>query len=196
MTDLLLRRRLQARSLLLLKAGTADGPRYVFPGKQIMVLTSSQTAQQPGVVPPPGMVVDDEGTGVPAGTAAGAPGPVSLLLAHNGTWLTLPGHIADAPVGYYDELASRMIARCVRLSASDAALQENRLAQMASIDQQREIMRYMRGLNEWLERDVHDRQAEMRGVSARVDQLRQDLGRLSQAILPGTLHSQPLVTPL
>lgn len=32
-------------------------------------------------------------------------------------------------------------------------------------------MRYMRGLNEWLERDVHDRQAELRGVAARVDDL-------------------------
>jgi hypothetical protein len=36
-------------------------------------------------------------------------------------------------------------------------------------------MRYMRGLNEWLERDVHDRQAELRGVVARVDQLREDM---------------------
>ena len=51
-------------------------------------------------------------------------------------------------------------------------LQENRLAQLATIDQQREIMRYMRGLNEWLERDVHDRQEEIRAVAARVDQLR------------------------
>lgn len=33
-------------------------------------------------------------------------------------------------------------------------------------------MRYMRGLNEWLERDVHDRQEEIRAVAARVDQLR------------------------
>jgi hypothetical protein len=45
-------------------------------------------------------------------------------------------------------------------------------------DQQRELMRYMRGLNGWFERDVHDRQAELRGVSARVDQLRDDMGRL------------------
>jgi hypothetical protein len=36
-------------------------------------------------------------------------------------------------------------------------------------------MRYMRGLNEWLERDVHDRQSELRGVVARVDQLRNDI---------------------
>ena len=28
-------------------------------------------------------------------------------------------------------------------------------------------MRYMRGLNEWLGRDVADRQNELRGVSAR-----------------------------
>jgi len=33
----------------------------------------------------------------------------------------------------------------------------------------------MRGLNEWLERDVHDRQSEIRGVVARVDQLSQAL---------------------
>lgn len=31
----------------------------------------------------------------------------------------------------------------------------------------------MRGLNEWLERDVHDRQEEIRAVAARVDQLRE-----------------------
>lgn len=49
-------------------------------------------------------------------------------------------------------------------------------------------MRYMRGLNEWLERDVHDRQSELRGVSARVDQLRNDLGRLGMGMqAPGIL---------
>jgi hypothetical protein len=36
-------------------------------------------------------------------------------------------------------------------------------------------MRYMVGLNQWLERDVQDRQVELRGVSARVDELRNDL---------------------
>ncbi|KAF9557793.1 hypothetical protein CPC08DRAFT_764341 [Agrocybe pediades] len=54
-------------------------------------------------------------------------------------------------------------------------LRENRLAQLATVDQQRELMRYMRGLNEWLERDVHDRQSEIRGVVARVEQLGRDL---------------------
>lgn len=53
--------------------------------------------------------------------------------------------------------------------------QGNRLAQLATVEQQREIMRYMRGLNEWLERDVHDRQSEIRGVVARVEQLGHDL---------------------
>jgi hypothetical protein len=62
------------------------------------------------------------------------------------------------------------------------------LAQLATVDQQRELMRYMRGLNEWLERDVHDRQSELRGVSARVDQLRTDLNRLGMGIqAPGSL---------
>ena len=47
-------------------------------------------------------------------------------------------------------------------SIADTVSQENRLAQLATVEQQRELMRYMRGLNEWLERDVHDRQSEMR----------------------------------
>lgn len=33
------------------------------------------------------------------------------------------------------------------------------------------MTRYMRGLNEWLERDGHERRAEIRGVVARVDEL-------------------------
>ncbi len=32
-------------------------------------------------------------------------------------------------------------------------------------------MRYLRGLNGWLENDVQDRQNEIRGVIARVEQL-------------------------
>ncbi|KII91823.1 hypothetical protein PLICRDRAFT_38680 [Plicaturopsis crispa FD-325 SS-3] len=63
-------------------------------------------------------------------------------------------------------------------------LRETRLAQMASIDQQRELMRYMTGLNEWLGRDVHDRQSEIRSVAARVDELRHDLGRLGMVQPP------------
>ena len=55
---------------------------------------------------------------------------------------------------------------------------------LASLDQQRELMRYMTSLNNWLERDVHDRQAELRGVSARVDQLRDDLDRFGAALRP------------
>lgn len=52
-------------------------------------------------------------------------------------------------------------------------------------------MRYMRGLNEWLERDVHDRQSELRGVVARVDQLRDDIRGIRQTGLLSsflTLH--------
>jgi predicted nucleic acid-binding Zn-ribbon protein len=53
--------------------------------------------------------------------------------------------------------------------------QENRLAQLATVDQQRELTRYMRGLNEWLERDVYDRQSELRDVVAHVEQLSHDI---------------------
>ncbi|KAG6330770.1 hypothetical protein ID866_8320 [Astraeus odoratus] len=65
-------------------------------------------------------------------------------------------------------------------------LREHRLAQLATVDQQRELMRYMRGLNDWLARDVNDRQAELRGVTARIDQLRAELGRhgLGAGVIP------------
>jgi hypothetical protein len=45
----------------------------------------------------------------------------------------------------------------------------------ASLEQQRELMRYMDSLNVRLGHDVEDRQAELRGVSARIDQLYGDL---------------------
>jgi len=43
----------------------------------------------------------------------------------------------------------------------------------------------MRGLNEWLERDVQDRHAELRGVTSRLDDLRNELARLGLGIPPG-----------
>lgn len=54
-------------------------------------------------------------------------------------------------------------------------LQELRLSSLAAIDAQREIMRYMSHLNEWLSRDVIDRQQEIRSVAARVDELKDGL---------------------
>lgn len=51
-------------------------------------------------------------------------------------------------------------------------LRDNRAAQLANIENNREVMRYLRELNEWLARDVHDRHAEVRGLNARVDELR------------------------
>src|SRR6266702_4602210 len=57
-------------------------------------------------------------------------------------------------------------------------MQENRFMHLASLEQQRELMRYMNSLNEWLGHDVEDRQAELRGVSDRLDQLHDDLNRL------------------
>ena len=54
-------------------------------------------------------------------------------------------------------------------------LHESRDILHATTDQQREIMRYMAGLNEWLERDVHDCHAELRGVGNRIDSLRNRL---------------------
>ena len=50
-------------------------------------------------------------------------------------------------------------------------------------------MRYMRGLNDWLEHDVRDRQNEIRSIGARVDALRDDLARLGLAgAVPGEFY--------
>lgn len=49
-------------------------------------------------------------------------------------------------------------------------------------------MRYMRGLNEWLEHDVRDRQDEVRSIGARVDALRDDLGRMGFMRPQGASH--------
>ena len=49
---------------------------------------------------------------------------------------------------------------------------------LASLEQQRELMRYINSLNEWLGYGVEVRQTELRGVSARIDQLRDDLHSL------------------
>jgi hypothetical protein len=65
---------------------------------------------------------------------------------------------------------------------------------LASLEQQRELMRYMNSLNEWLGHDVEDRQAELRGVSARIDQLRDDLDRLGLTRGPCKLY--PSICPI
>jgi hypothetical protein len=49
---------------------------------------------------------------------------------------------------------------------------------LASLEQQRELMRYMGSLNDWLGNDVADRQAEIRSISDRLDQLRDDVNHL------------------
>ncbi|KAJ7834235.1 hypothetical protein B0H14DRAFT_1158730 [Mycena olivaceomarginata] len=65
-------------------------------------------------------------------------------------------------------------------------IRESQLAQLATLDQQREFVRYSRGLTEWLERDIHDRQAELRGVVARVDQIREDMRWFLSQGAPGS----------
>ena len=57
-------------------------------------------------------------------------------------------------------------------SFSDAVEQENHTAQLATFEQQLELMRYLRRLNRWLERDAQDRTDELRGIFERVHRLR------------------------
>ena len=51
---------------------------------------------------------------------------------------------------------------------------------MASVEQQNMLIDHLNRLNRWLTSDQQDRQAELQGVCARVDQLREDLNRLYQ----------------
>ncbi|KAF8270086.1 hypothetical protein EI94DRAFT_861058 [Lactarius quietus] len=73
-----------------------------------------------------------------------------------------------------------------------AMVRENRFMHLASLEQQRELMRYMNSLNEWLGNDVEDRHAELRGVSDRIDQLHDDLNRLG---LPRGPMQGPMYQP-
>ena len=59
-----------------------------------------------------------------------------------------------------------------KLIFSDAVGQENHFAQVATFEQQLELMRYLRSLNLWLERDAQDRTDELRGVYERIQRLR------------------------
>ncbi|CDO77430.1 hypothetical protein BN946_scf184857.g37 [Trametes cinnabarina] len=60
-------------------------------------------------------------------------------------------------------------------------LRDNRNGQIAGMEQQSEVINYLRGLNQWLERDVHDRHAEIESVTARLEQTRDEvLGLLNQ----------------
>lgn len=61
--------------------------------------------------------------------------------------------------------------------------QDNRSFQMASVEQQNLLIEHLNRLNQWLTGDQQDRQNEMRGIYARVDQLRDDLNRLYQGTL-------------
>ena len=49
---------------------------------------------------------------------------------------------------------------------------------LSALEQQRELMRYMNSMNEWTGCDVVDRQREHHAVSARIDQLHQDVSPL------------------
>jgi hypothetical protein len=54
---------------------------------------------------------------------------------------------------------------------------------MASVEQQNLLIDHLNQLNRWLTGDQQDRQNEMRGIYARVDQLREDLNRLYRGML-------------
>ena len=65
---------------------------------------------------------------------------------------------------------------------------------LASLGQQRELTRYMNSLNDWLGHDMEDRQTELRGVSDRIDQLRDDLDSLDLTRGTCRLHTTCILT--
>ena len=128
-------------------------------------------------MPPPGQIFADAPTG-----PAVPPPPVSASVrCAREDRLSCPQTILQVPT--FDDILALL-----RVCAHGHAhlwwvlifLQENRHAQVATIDQQREMMRYLRGLNEWLERDVRDRQDEMRSVAERINELQNMVGQLMQ----------------
>jgi hypothetical protein len=91
-----------------------------------------------------------------------------------------PDRCTSSTVRYVDgHFEGKFLSHDCSFQFAEFVFKENRLAQLATVEQQRELMRYMRGLNEWLETDVRDRQTELREVGFRIDELRRDiLGRL------------------
>jgi len=53
--------------------------------------------------------------------------------------------------------------------------QENRLAQTATVDQQRELMQYVRGLNGWMGHEFGERHDDLRRLRAAFEQLGRDV---------------------
>ncbi|KAF9480340.1 hypothetical protein BDN70DRAFT_877714 [Pholiota conissans] len=54
-------------------------------------------------------------------------------------------------------------------------LQETRLAQLATIEQQRELVKYVQDLHHWIERDVQERKSEREDLSMRIERLNEDV---------------------
>lgn len=70
------------------------------------------------------------------------------------------------------------------MALANLPLQENRLAQTATVDQQRELMQYVRGLNGWMEHEFGERHDDLRRLRAAFKQIGRDVrdlqnGRLS-----------------
>lgn len=60
---------------------------------------------------------------------------------------------------------------------------------MASVEQQNLLIDHLNRLNQWLADDQQDRHNELRGIYARVEQLREDLNRIHQGTLTYLHHS-------
>jgi hypothetical protein len=67
------------------------------------------------------------------------------------------------------------------------AVAEQRLVHRASMDQQRELLRYVRDFHDWLGDDAEERHRELRNLSARIDSL---LGYVAETVHEGDLSPE------
>ncbi|KAF8639219.1 hypothetical protein AX17_001704 [Amanita inopinata Kibby_2008] len=137
-------------------------------------------ARRRGMVPPPRPVFAEE-------RPPSAPGALGGDEAQGRSWyLQRPDQSQPAPTTQQGTDAQRMQQQTnyVPMPAGPTYVQlppifeqlmsfvrESHVAQTATYNQQQDLSRYMRELNEWLARDVNDRQDELRGVTARLDYL-------------------------
>ncbi|KAI3615275.1 hypothetical protein WG66_003436 [Moniliophthora roreri] len=127
-------------------------------------LSSERSILIPGVAPPPGALGHTPGRQQqPAGAA---PAPQLQYVPMPQAPITVPG---------MDDLL--------------AAVRNTQLTTLANEAQTRELLRYMAQLNEWLDRDVRDRQAELRGVIANIEALRNQIASLGRGA-PGEVPSE------
>ncbi|KAI0672290.1 hypothetical protein C8Q78DRAFT_1188212 [Trametes maxima] len=142
------------------------------PGTDGWVNTETEVLQRPTTAPPLGQ--DIEGTWYPPGpqeaqAESSQAAPPTMPVPPPGTAFPQPPQFVPVTAG------PTIVQLPSTFNDILDLLRDNRSGQLAGLEQQSEIISYLRGLNQWLERDVHDRHAEIQSVSARLEQTRDEV---------------------